>query len=55
MTTQQPTVLYDKRGAVAHLTLNRPHRINAYDTAMRDDCSWRWRLCATTRTFAPPC
>ena len=37
MTTQQPTVLYHKRGAVAHLTLNRPHRINAYDTAMRDE------------------
>jgi enoyl-CoA hydratase/carnithine racemase len=31
------TIVYEKRGAVAWLTLNRPHRINAFDTQMRDD------------------
>ena len=37
MTTEQDTVLYSKRGAVAHLTLNRPRRLNAYNVAMRDE------------------
>ena len=32
-----PTVLYEKRGGVAVLTLNRPEVINAFDTRMRDD------------------
>ena len=31
-----PAVLYDKDGAVAVLSLNRPHVLNAYDTTMRD-------------------
>ena len=31
------TVLYDKAGAVATLTLNRPEVINAFDVQMRDD------------------
>ncbi len=29
-------VLYDKRGAIAEVVLNRPRELNAYDTAMRD-------------------
>lgn len=29
-------VLYEKRGAVAEIVLNRPESLNAYDTAMRD-------------------
>jgi len=29
-------VLYDKRGCIAEVALNRPHRLNAYDTGMRD-------------------
>ena len=33
----QPTVLYSKTGAVAHVVLNRPEVINAYDVRMRDD------------------
>ena len=37
MTTEQDTVLYTKAGAVAHLTLNRPRRLNAFSVAMRDD------------------
>ena len=37
MTTEQDTVLYSKSGAVAHLTLNRPRRLNAYNVAMRDE------------------
>jgi enoyl-CoA hydratase/carnithine racemase len=32
-------VTYEKRGAVAYLTLNRPAVLNAYNTAMRDDLS----------------
>ncbi len=31
-----PAVLLERRGAVLTATLNRPHRLNAYDTAMRD-------------------
>ena len=32
-----PAVLYDKRGPVAWVTLNRPAQFNAYNMAMRDD------------------
>jgi enoyl-CoA hydratase len=32
-------VIYEKRGPVAYLTLNRPRVLNAYNTAMRDDLS----------------
>lgn len=31
------TILYDKRDAVAYVTLNRPQALNAYSVAMRDD------------------
>src|SRR5581483_5472854 len=31
------TIRYEKRGAVAVVTLDRPERLNAYDVAMRDD------------------
>lgn len=34
--THTPAVLYDKDGAVAILSLNRPHVLNAYNVAMRD-------------------
>ena len=34
---QTMTVLYDKAGGVATLTLNRPEVINAFDVQMRDD------------------
>ena len=33
----QSTVLFSKQGSVAHVVLNRPEVINAYDTRMRDD------------------
>ncbi|MBI2171816.1 MAG: enoyl-CoA hydratase/isomerase family protein [Chloroflexi bacterium] len=32
-----PTVLYNKEGPVAWVTLNRPHVLNAYNMAMRDE------------------
>jgi enoyl-CoA hydratase/carnithine racemase len=32
-----PTVLYSKEGPVAWVTLNRPHVLNAYNLAMRDE------------------
>ena len=35
--SDSPTVLIEKRGGVAILTLNRPEVINAFDTRMRDD------------------
>jgi len=31
------TILFDRNGAVAHVTLNRPSVLNAYDLQMRDD------------------
>ena len=37
MATEAETVLYEKAGAVARLTLNRPRRLNAYNVAMRDE------------------
>ncbi len=33
------TLLFEKRGAVAHISLNRPQVINAYNVQMRDDYS----------------
>ncbi len=32
-----PTIIYEKVGGVAHVSLNRPERLNAYSVAMRDD------------------
>ena len=37
MTDSFPTVIYEKRDGVAHLSLNRPGQLNAFSTAMRDD------------------
>lgn len=38
-----PTVLYEKRGEVAYVTLNRPEAMNAIDSEMHDEL-WRvWR------------
>ncbi len=31
------TLLYSKIGGVGRISLNRPHRLNAYNTTMRDD------------------
>ena len=33
------TLLFEKKGAVAHISLNRPHALNAYNIQMRDDFS----------------
>ena len=37
MTTETETILYSKTGPVAHIVLNRPRRINAYNMQMRDE------------------
>ncbi|MCH7744501.1 MAG: enoyl-CoA hydratase/isomerase family protein [Chloroflexi bacterium] len=37
MTTETETILYSKSGSVAHIVLNRPRRINAYNMQMRDE------------------
>jgi len=41
MTTSSPfeTLLFQKDGAVAHISLNRPKVVNAYNIQMRDDFS----------------
>ena len=31
------TVIYEKKGGIAHVTLNRPEALNAHNTRMRDD------------------
>ena len=31
------TIVYEKKGSVAYVTLNRPHALNAYSVQMRDD------------------
>lgn len=31
------SVLYEKRGRIAYITLNRPHRLNAIDWSMPSD------------------
>lgn len=33
----EPVILYDKSGAVAHIVLNRPQVLNAYNVQMRDE------------------
>ena len=33
------TLLFQKRGSVAHISLNRPQVVNAYNVQMRDDFS----------------
>ena len=33
------TILFEKRGKAAHISLNRPHLANAYNVQMRDDFS----------------
>ena len=40
------TVLYEKRGAVALLTLNRPEAVNAFNVQMRDDL---WEVLGAVR------
>jgi enoyl-CoA hydratase/carnithine racemase len=37
MTTGFETILFDKEGGIATVTLNRPDQINAYNIQMRDD------------------
>ena len=37
MTAPFHTIIYQKVGDVAHVSLNRPDRLNAYSVAMRDD------------------
>lgn len=37
--TGYETVLYDKQESIAHLSLNRPDHLNAYNIQMRDDFS----------------
>lgn len=36
VSARNPAVVFDKRGVVAEVVLNRPESRNAYDTAMRD-------------------
>ena len=36
MASAKPVVEYGKQGSVAHIWLNRPHVLNAYNMAMRD-------------------
>lgn len=37
------TVVVDRRGAVAIVTLNRPDHLNAFNAALRDDLKWAVR------------
>ena len=44
------TIIYNKRGPVAEIQLNRPHVHNAFNTAMRDDLYQALEAPATTPT-----
>jgi Enoyl-CoA hydratase/isomerase len=46
-----PAVVVDREGDVLHITLNRPHRHNAYSTAMRDELAVALRLAAADPTL----
>ena len=37
--SQFDTLLFDKQGTLGHISLNRPHVLNAYNVQMRDDFS----------------
>jgi enoyl-CoA hydratase/carnithine racemase len=37
------TILYEKRDRIAKITLNRPHRLNAFDSVMRAELPQAWR------------
>ncbi len=37
MSTDFPTIIFETHGRVAHVSLNRSDRLNAYSVAMRDD------------------
>ena len=39
MSATFPTIIYEKKSGVAHVSLNRPQQLNAYSVAMRDDFS----------------
>jgi len=40
------TLIYEKEGSIAHITLNRPQSLNAYNMQMRDDL---WEVLSAVR------
>lgn len=42
METDERAVIYDKRGHVAYVTLNRPHVLNAMNAAMHEELATVW-------------
>lgn len=51
MTGAYPTILFERTEDVAWVTLNRPERLNAYDTAMRDDLFAAFSMVAADRAL----
>jgi E-phenylitaconyl-CoA hydratase len=41
--THFETILYEKLDRIARITLNRPHRLNAFDSVMRAELPQAWR------------
>lgn len=48
------TIEYEKKGAVAYVTLNRPDKLNAMSVQMHDELAWAWADWSSPTELAHP-